>query len=397
MKVSTDKDLIREALTRSVDNIYPTPEALEKALLSGQRLRIYLGVDPTGPHLHLGHATNLLTLRKFQDLGHEIILLIGDFTARIGDPTDKMAARQPLSEKEIAQNLKTFKEQAMKIISFKGPNAARIAFNSKWHDKMTFKELIKLAQEFTVQQMLERDMFQKRLKEGKPIGLHEFFYPLMQGYDSVALDVDMEIGGTDQTFNMLAGRTLMKSLKGKDKFVLTTKLLVDPVTNKKIMNKSEGGLVNLDDAPNDMFGKIMSLPDSAIVPIAEFSTRMPLAEARALAEENNPKDAKLRAAFEAVATYHGEKEAMKAKENWIKTFSKKETPEYASELRIKKGISVIELLLASGVESKSEARRLIQQKAVKINDAVKENPDEILKLKGGEVLKVGKHRFFKIV
>jgi tyrosyl-tRNA synthetase len=396
MKVSTERDLIEEALTRSVDKIYPTKAALEKELISGRRLRIYLGVDPTGPHLHLGHATNLLTLRRFQELGHEIILLIGDFTARIGDPTDKLAARKPLTKNDIAENLKTFKKQAEKIISFGWPDGARVEFNSKWHDKMPFGEVIKLAENFTVQQMIERDMFQERLKAGKPIGLHEFLYPLMQGYDSVAMVVDMEIGGTDQTFNMLAGRTLLKNLKNKDKFVITTKLLIDPKTNKKIMNKSEGGLVNLDDEPNDMFGKVMALPDSAIIPVAEFSTNVPLGDVRMLAKENNPRDAKLRVAFEVVKTYHTEKEAEKAKENWVKTFSKKEFPSSAEELKVKKNISLLDLLIVSGVESKSEARRLIGQKAVRINDAVKSDPDEVLSLNGGEVLKVGKHRFFKI-
>lgn len=438
MKVSTDKNLINEALTRSVDKIYPTRAALEKELLSGRRLRIYLGVDPTGSHLHLGHATNLLTLRRFQELGHEIILLIGDFTARIGDPTDKLAPRQPLIEKEIKDNLKTFKTQAAKIIGFSGANAAKIEFNSKWLKKMVFTDVLELVGNFTVQQMLERDMFQRRLsawicptcktrnildpsipnpeqletrcpkcgwygtlnnvliEKNKPINIKEFLYPLMQGYDSVAMDVDMEIGGTDQTFNMLVGRTLIKTLKNKEKFVIITKLLIDPETNKKIMNKSEGGLVNLDDEPNDMFGKVMALQDSAIIPVAEFSTDMPLGEVQALTKEENPKDAKLRVAYEVVKTYHSAKDADKAKENWIKTFSNREVPEDAKELKVKKEIPIMELLLASGVGSKSEARRLIQQKAVKINDIVKENPDETLKLKGGEILKVGKHRFFKL-
>ncbi|MGC9611129.1 MAG: tyrosine--tRNA ligase [Minisyncoccia bacterium] len=397
MKVSIDKNLINETLARSVDNIYPNRAALEKELLSGRRLRIYLGVDPTGPHLHLGHATNFLTLQRFQKLGHEIILLIGDFTARIGDPTDKLAARKPLSKKEIKQNLKTFKKQASKVISFGWPNGARLKFNSSWHDKMKFGELIKLAQNFTVQQIIERDMFQERIKAGKPIGLHEFLYPLMQGYDSVAMNVDIEVGGTDQTFNMLAGRTLLKNIKGKDKYVITTKLLVDPITNKKIMNKSEGGLVNLDDAPNDMFGKVMALSDSAIVPVAEFSTNMPLKEVRALAEEENPKDAKLRVAYEVVKTYHSQKDAEKSRENWIKTFSDKELPTNAEEIKPQKGTSVLLLVIKTGVESKSEARRLISQNAVKLDNAIKNNPDEILNLKGGEILKVGKHRFFKIV
>ncbi len=395
MKVSTDEKLIRETLTRSVDKVYPTSSALETAMRAGKRLRMYLGVDPTGPHLHLGHATNLLLLRRLQELGHEIILLIGDFTARIGDPTDKLAARQPLTTNEIKENLKTFKKQASKIISFSGPNAARIQFNSKWHDKMTFKELIKLAEIFTVQQMIERDMFQNRMKAGKPIGLHEFLYPLMQGYDSVAMDVDMEIGGTDQTFNMLAGRTLLKVLGGKEKFVVTTKLLLDPLTGKKIMNKSEGGLVNLDDSANDMFGKVMSLKDSAIVPVAEFSTTMSATDIQDLANIKNPKDAKLRVAYEVVRTYHDEKSANAAQEEWEHVFSERGTPDEMPDLESSPNIPAAELVALTGV-SKSEARRLLDQKAVELDGHVLETPTEKLNLKSGTILRVGKKKFFRI-
>lgn len=393
---STDKKLIDEALARSVDKIYPTRAALEKELLSGRRLRIYLGIDPTSPHLHIGHAASLWTLRRFQKLGHEIILLFGDFTARIGDPTDKLSPRQPLTEGQIKGNLKTFKEQAAKIISFGWMNGARLEFNSKWHDKIFFRELIGIAQQFTVQQMIERDMFQERMKAGKPVGLHEFLYPLMQGYDSVAMDVDMEIGGSDQTFNMLAGRTLMKSMRNKEKFVVTNRLLVDAASGKKL-SKTEGSLVNLDDEPNDMFGKVMAMPDEMIPHVAELSTEMPMEEIKKLGKVENPRDAKLKLAFEVVKTYHNAGSAEKTKENWIKTFSEKELPIDAKELKVKKEISVLELLIASGVESKSEARRLLEQKAVKINDLVKNDPDEILGMKGGEILKIGKHRFFKIV
>ncbi|MEK7630110.1 MAG: tyrosine--tRNA ligase [Patescibacteria group bacterium] len=390
-------DEITELLERSVDRIYPTREALEKELRSGKKMRVYLGVDPTGPHLHLGHATNLLLLKKFQNLGHEIIFLIGDFTAKIGDPTDKLAPRVPLSEKEIKMNLKTFKEQAEKVINFSGKNAAKVRFNSEWHKKMNFAEVISLAEHFTVQQMEERDMFEKRKNEGKAIGLNEFLYPLTQGYDSVALDTDIEIGGTDQTFNMLAGRKLMRELKHKEKFVMTTKLLENPKTGKKLMNKSEGGLINLDDEPREMFGKVMALPDEAILPVAEFSTDMVLAEMKKLGEEKNPRDAKLKLAYEVVRLYHSEKEAENAEENWIKTFSKKETPSEIPQLKLKnKEIELIDLLLQAGVLSKTEARRLILEKAVEIDSVLKTNPKEKLNLKGGEILKIGKRKFFKI-
>lgn len=391
----------KEAISwRLVEKAYPTREAAEKAL-SGKKMKIYLGVDPTGPHLHLGHATNLLLLKQLQDLGHKIIFLIGDFTGRIGDPTDKLAARQPLTEKQIKENLKTFKKQAAKIISFSGKNPAAIAFNSKWHKAMTFGKLIELAHHFTVQQMIERDMFQKRLKEEKPIGLHEFLYPLMQGYDSVALDVDMEIGGNDQTFNMLAGRTLLKSYKNKEKFILATKLLVNPETGKKIMNKSEGGMINLDDDPRNMFGKVMALDDRVMFTLASLSTLLPdveIVRMKSAVEKNtsNPRDAKIAIAHAVVSLYHSPKDADKAKNEWVKTFSKKETPDEMPDLRIKSSITIGDLLVAAGISSKSEARRLVDQGAVKINDETKKDFQETLRLKGGEVLKVGKHRFFRI-
>ena len=394
----------KEAISwRLIENAYPSREAVEKVLAGSKKLKIYLGVDPTGPHLHLGHATNLLLLRQLQDLGHKIIFLIGDFTGRIGDPTDKLAARQPLTEKQIKENFKTFKNQASKIIRFSGKNPAAVAFNSKWHRNMTFGKLIELAHHFTVQQMIERDMFQKRLKEEKPIGLHEFLYPLMQGYDSVALDVDMEIGGNDQTFNMLAGRTLVKIYRNREKFVLTTKLLVDPETGKKIMNKSEGGLINLDDEPGNMFGKVMALDDGVMFTLAALSTLIPDIEITKMRSETekgtlNPKDAKLKIAHAVVSLYHSPAEAGKAQEQWIKTFSKRELPD---EIEIKTvspdafSNGTTTMLVAIGAaKSNSEARLLIDQGAVKVDGRTVSDPNE--KRKDGEVLKVGKHRFFKL-
>ncbi len=396
-----DKETIDELLSRSADVIYPTREALEKVLLSGKRLRLYLGIDPTSPHLHLGHAENILMLRRFQDLGHEVILLMGDFTGRIGDPTDKTATRTQLTESQVKENLKTFKEQASHILKFTGKNAAKIKFNASWHKKLTFEDVVRLAAHFTVQQMIERSMFQERIKAGKPIGLHEFFYPLMQGYDSVAMDVDLEIGGTDQTFNMLAGRTLMKAMLGKEKFVIANRLIEDPVTGKK-MSKTEGSLVNLDDAPHDMFGKMMALPDELAMSVAELATMMPLAQVNGLrasvAGGKNPRDAKLIIAEAVVALYHSPKEAAAAREEWVRVFSNKERPEDAPKLNLaEKTMPLIELLLASGVPSKSEARRLIEQKAVKINDVVHDEVTETVTLAAGMIVRVGKHRFFEIL
>ena len=389
--------MIKEVLERSVDKVYPSKQALEKALSGGKKLKIYLGVDPTGPHLHLGHAVSLLILKKLQALGHQVIFLIGDFTGRIGDPSDKSAMRKPLSEKEIKGNLKTFKKQAAKIINFSGPNKALIKFNSTWHSKMKFGDLIRLAHFITVGQMLKREMFQRRLKENKTIGLHEFLYPLMQGYDSVAMDIDMEIGGRDQTFNMLVGRDLMKALKNKEKLVLATKLLEDPRTGKKLMTKSEGGLINLDDSPTDLFGKTMALSDEAIVPVAQLSTEMPIDEVIKL-KDMSPRDGKIKTAFWVVRLCYGEKEAEKARNEWKNIFSKKELPTEMPALKLNtRNTKIIELLTKAGVKSKNEARRLLEQNGVKINEETVNNPNKKIDLQSGDVLKIGKHRFFKIV
>ncbi|HDY73192.1 MAG TPA: tyrosine--tRNA ligase [Candidatus Jorgensenbacteria bacterium] len=391
----TDKQKINEALSRGVDTIYPSREALEQVLRSGKKLRIYHGVDPTGQHLHIGHATNLLTLRRLQRLGHEIIFLIGDFTARIGDPSEKSATRTQLNYKEVKENSKTFKKQASKIIAFSGSNAAKVKFNSTWLKKLSFADVLELASHVTVQQMVKRGMFQKRIEENKDVWLHEFLYPLMQGYDSVAMNVDMEIGGTDQMFNMMLGRTLLKKMKGKEKFVLTTKLLENPKTGKKLMNKSEGGLINLDDEPNDMFGKVMALDDEVMFSVAELSSTMPLADIKKL-KKLKPRDAKLAIAREIVTTYHSENATERAENEFIEVFSKNATPHDAPILFVSKEIEIVDLLIKAGISSKSEARRLIKQKAVKINSEARTDINKMLSLKDNDILKVGKHRFFKI-
>lgn len=394
---------IKEVLGRAVDRIYPSREELEKVLLSGKKLRIYLGVDPTGQHLHLGQLTNLLVLKKLQNLGHETIFLIGDFTARIGDPTDKLATRKPLSEKEIAANMKTFKEQVGRIIRFSGKNAVKIVFNSKWLAKMNLADWLRISSNFTIQQMIERDMFSERLKAGKPIAASEFSYPLMQGYDSVALDVDMEVGGTDQTFNMLVGRHLMKIYKNKEKFVFTTKLLEHPKTGKKLMNKSEGGMINLDDSPEDIFGKVMALDDVSMFPVAEFCTEMPITDIEKLKKgvdsgKLNPRDAKFDIAEAVVRTIYGEKAAVAARGKFIEIFSRKEIPNDVPIYKPGKGsITTVGTTVALLGVSNSEARRLVEQGAFERNGVVKKDPAEKLaNYKDGEVIKIGKHHFFRV-
>lgn len=396
------KEKIKEVLERAIEKIYPSKEALEKVLLSGRKLTIYLGVDPTGPHLHLGHATNFLVLKRFQKLGHKVIFLIGDFTARIGDPSDKLAGRKPLTEEEVKENFKTFKSQASKIISFSGQNPAEIKFNSAWHEKMTLEEFIKLAQVFTVQQMIEREMFQKRLGVKKPIALSEFLYPLLQGYDSIALDVDMEVGGSDQIFNMLVGRTLLKILKNKEKFVLAVRLLTNPKTGKKI-SKSEGGLINLDDSPKEMFGKVMAFDDEGMFSLAELCTemdikRLGLLKKQVAQNKINPRDAKAEIAFEIVKLYWNKKEAQSARKEFFRIFSQKKMPKEIPVIKIaKKVINILDLLTLSGVKSKSEARRLIFQGAVKINKEVVKDWRIKIKIINGMIIQMGKRKFVKII
>lgn len=388
----TKDQKITEALERGVENIYPTREDLEKALQSGKKLRIYNGIDPTGK-LHIGHGVILNKLRQFQELGCEIILLTGDFTAMIGDPTDKSATRKPLTRKEVLANAKGYEKQIGKILD---PKKTKFKFNSKWLDKMDFREVVELASEFTVQRLSERDMFENRIKEGKPIHLHEFLYPIMQGYDSVAMDVDMEIGGSDQTFNMLAGRTLMKSLKNKEKFVLTMKLLEDPTGAK--MSTTGNSKVNLSDEPSDMYGKIMSWTDGMIVPAFEIASNVPWEMVRQIESDlkkgENPKKFKMILAYKIVEMYHGKKAADLAEDNFKKVFEDKSNPDDIPEFEVKDK-NIIEFLAASGMSSsKSEARRVIQQGGIKVNGKVVQ--DDKYQVSSGEIIQKGKRHFGKI-
>ncbi len=393
MSVNTDAQKIEELLSRGVENIYPKKEFLEARLKSGKQLTLYTGYDPTGATLHIGHGITMLKLRQFQELGHKVIMLIGDFTGMIGDPTDKGSARQKLTRKQVLENCKNYQKQAASILNFKGSNKVEVKFNSKWLAKMSFADVVELSSHFTVQRMMERDMFENRMKEQKPIYLHEFLYPLMQGYDSVAMDVDGEIGGNDQTFNMLAGRDLMKDLKNKEKFVLTTKLLVD--ASGKKMGKTEGNMVAFSDTPEDMFGKVMSWTDGMIKNGFELCTTMPVDEIKQLeATIQNPRDLKLKLAYEVVKTFLGEKFAGKAQENFVKTFSKKETPDEMPELK-PSAMDILTVLVEAKIcTSKSEARRVVEQGGVKINDKKVEAIDA--QVKSGDIIQKGSRFFVKI-
>jgi len=388
--VIIDKQKVDELLTRGVENIYPGRENLRKRLLSGDRLRLYCGYDPTAPSLHIGNAISISKLGQFQALGHEVIFLIGDFTGIIGDPTDKKATRKKLTREEVLANAAHYKEQASAYLKFDGDNPAKIMYNSEWNDKLAFRDLIELSSNFTVQQMIQRDMFQERLKEEKPIYLHEFLYPLTQAYDSVAMDVDLEIGGNDQMFNMMCGRDLLKTIKNKEKFVLTMKLLADE--NGKKMGKTEGNVVFLDETANDIYGKVMSWPDGTIVPAFELCTLVPTKEVKKMETElrdnrANPRDFKMRLAFEITRINRGQAEAEAAQAHFVKTIQKKELPadkdmEQYGAVKIKN--SLVDLLVETKlVKSKTEARQKIEEGAIKIkiDKNIKDDAEEMQVIK----------------
>ena len=391
----TTDEQIEALITKGVDTILPTSDFLRKELFSGKKLTLYCGFDPTAPTLHIGHSITLRKLRQFQDLGHRIIFLIGDFTARIGDPTDKTATRKQLSIKEIKTNLKLYKKQASKFIRFSGRNPATIKFNSLWLNKLKFSDIIELASHLTVDQMLKRDMFVRRGEEGKPVYLHEFFYPLMQGYDSVAMNVDGEVGGSDQLFNMLTGRTLLKQLKNKEKFVLTTKLLAD--ANGKKMSKTENNMIALSDSPEDIYGKVMSWEDSLMKTGFELCTDLDVSETVKLLE-GNPRDAKMRLAFEITKSVHEEGLALHAEEVFVQTFQKKEVPSEVSQAHTA-GRKLIDIFIEEKIVlSNSELRRLCEAGAVSLLET-KTNIsfEETKKVPEKGTYKIGKNRFIKII
>jgi len=393
---------IEEVLTRGVEQILPENDELKKILLSGKKIRIYCGFDPSAAALHIGNAIALNKLAQFQELGHEIIFLIGDFTGMIGDPTDKEATRKKMTREEVLKNSENYVKQASTYLKFEGENAAQVKYNSEWSDKLNFRDLIEVSSNFTVGQMLQRDMFQERIKEAKPIHLHEFLYPLAQAYDSVMMDIDLEIGGNDQLFNMMCGRDLMKSMKGKEKNVMTLKLIVDP-TGKK-MGKSEGNAVFLDEKPNDIFGKVMSWPDGVIGISFELCTKVPLERVLGINEElkdekNNPRDLKIELAYEITKIICGEEKANEAKDYFINTFSKKELPTEIQDGEVGENANILDYIVAVGfATSKSDAKRKIEQGGVSIDEKKISIEELILKKEAhnGKVMKVGKKDFIKI-
>jgi tyrosyl-tRNA synthetase len=387
-----------ELLTRGVDQIIGRDE-LEAALKEGRKLRIKFGVDPTRPDLHIGHAVVMRKLRQLQDKGHTIIFLIGDYTTKIGDPSGKSKTRPMLTDDEIAANVKTYLDQVGLLLNTK---KIEIRYNSEWLGKLKFSDLINLASKVSVAQTIERDDFKNRLAAGEELALHELLYPLMQAYDSVVLEADVEFGGSDQLFNLLAGRALQKKLGQRPQVVFTCDLLVG-LDGVKKMSKSLDNYIGVTDAPVDMYGKVMSLPDQLIGPYYKLCTEIPQetidALIKTLAEGANPRDSKASLAREIVRLYHGAAAALKAEESWNATFRDKSGPtaDQIEDLKLPAGETRLIDVLAQAqiVSSRTEVRRLIAQNGLRINDEVV--ADEQLQLKKGDSLQVGKHRFFKLV
>jgi len=374
-------------------------ESLKKRF-SGKKLRIKLGADPTRPDLHLGHAVSFWKLKELQGAGHKIVFIIGDYTAKIGDPSGRNAARPALSDAEIKKNAKTYFAQVGKILNLK---KTEIRFNSEWFSKMNFADILNLLTKSTLASIIDRDDFKNRLQKGIDIGLHEILYPVMQAYDSVMIRADAEIGGSDQRFNMLAGRSLQKKMGQNPQEIIITKLLVG-LDGKMKMSKSEGNYIGITESSKQMFGKIMSLPDCLILDYFELCTQKTLAEIEKIKKElksgKNPRDIKADLAREIVALYYGKQAAQKEKAEFSRVFSQKETPKNLPKISLnKKNATVFEILKACYKKQKShnELRRLISQKAVEIdNKTVSDAEAKITIPKQGLIIKIGKKDWFKI-
>jgi len=399
LKTIVDEEKIDEILSRGVDEII-NKEHLRKRLLSGEKLRIKCGIDPTSPNLHLGRAVALLKLKDLQDLGHQIVLIIGDTTGVIGDTSDKDSERPMLTREIVQKNLATYKEQAGKILDMK---KTEFHYNSEWLLKLGYNEIGEHADQFSLAEFIARENIKKRLEQGKRISLREVLYPLMQGYDSVAIKADLEIGGTDQRFNLLAGRDLQKYFKQEVQDVLMVNL-IEGIDGRK-MSSSWSNTINILDILNEMFGKIMSMPDDLIIKYFIHCTRVQIEKIKQMEigmknEKVNPRDAKLELATEIVKMYYDEKEAEKAKEYFINTFSKKEIPEEAKSQKLKvESINIVELLASVNLAtSKNEARRLVEQGGVKVDGAVVKDINKIIKItEKGSLIQRGKRQFVRVI
>lgn len=402
--VEKQLDIIR----RGVVEIVPENELVDKlkrSVATGKPLKIKLGLDPTAPDIHMGHTVVLQKIRQFQELGHETTIILGDFTARIGDPTGRSETRKQLSEQDVKDNAKTYEKQMLKILI---PEKTTIVFNSSWLSRLSFADVIKLAAQYTVARMLERDDFYNRYHSNQPISIHEFLYPLMQGYDSVVLESDIEIGGTDQKFNLLMGRHLQKEY-GQEPQVAITMPIIEGLDGVQKMSKSLGNYIGIDEAPEEIYGKTMSIPDDLMIKYFTLLTALPLDEIRKIETQMNeqkihPRDLKMRLARELVTFYHGEKDARDAEAHFTRVFQNRELPENIPEFKIPQEllsdglIWLPKLLQVSGnCTSTSEAKRLIKHGAVRINGEKVNDSDLKLKPESGIIIRVGKRKFIKLV
>lgn len=388
--------LIDRLLERGVEEVIDKNH-LRKALLSGKKLRVKFGIDPTSPNIHLGRAIPLRKLRDFQRLGHKVVLIIGDFTAQVGDPSDKTGKRPMLKREAIKEYLKSYKKQLGKIINLQ---EAEIVYNGKWLQKLGFQEISELAENFSVQQMLERRNFRDRFEAHAEISLREFMYPLMQGYDSVAVKADVEIGGFDQLFNLMAGRVIQKAYGQKEQDIMTIQMLEG--TDGRKMSSSWGNVISLLDSPNDMFGKVMSLKDDLIVKYFLLATDISEEDMESLRSlsASRPKEAKIRLGKEIVSLYHGEKAAESAAAEFEKVFSRKGLPSEIEEVKVNAtSLEASDVIFAARlVSSKSEGRRLIEQGGVEIAGDRILDPKTLIRIpEEGIIVKVGKRRFSKII
>ena len=390
-------------ISHGVADLLPEDEfkkKLEKSVATNTPLIVKLGLDPTAPDIHLGHTVVLRKLKLFQDFGHKVIILIGDFTARIGDPTGKSVTRPPLTEEQVITNAKTYQEQIFKVLD---PEKTEVRFNSEWLSKLDFADVLKLASKYTVARMLERDDFHKRYTEGRPISIHEFMYPLMQGYDSIALKADVEFGGTDQTFNLLMGRHLQGE-EGMPEQTIITMPILEGLDGVQKMSKSLGNYIGISEAPSEMYGKAMSIPDELMMRYFMLVTDMSIEEQEQLSKDlesgaAHPRDVKMKLAHTIVRLYHGEEAANFGQEEFIRVFQKHAMPTDIPEYKVavtEEPVFVPQLLSDAGLTvSNGEARRSIKAGAFKI-DGEKCNEEHIV-LKDGMVLQVGKRKFIKIV
>lgn len=395
--MSESEKQIDDLLSRGVAEVIDR-EHLKKRLLSGEKLRIKFGIDPTSPNIHLGRAVVLLKLRDLQELGHTIVLIVGDFTGVIGDTSDKESERPMLAPDVIEKNTKTYTQQLGTLIDL---SKAEIHYNSTWLAKLGYDDIGEQADKFSLAEFIARENIKKRLDDGKRVSLREVLYPLMQGFDSIAVNADVELGGTDQRFNLLAGRRLQEAHGQPAQDIFMTNLILG--TDGRKMSSSYGNTINLFDTSNDMFGKVMSVPDELITSYFVHCTRVPMKEIGKVAEEivtgANPRDAKVRLAKEIVALYHGADEAAKAETYFVETFSKKQIPENVRPSRAPSDLTLVEFMVAEGLaKSKADARRKVEQGGVELDgEKITDWQITVDDSYAGKVLKVGKKDFVKIV